>query len=211
MLSQPELKLFQDRSLWLFCGMVHDANHLRCGTDGLKVGGHLARCALMATKVTLFSCNALRPQDGVAVKSHAGRSHHAPQYLAGNRALEKIRNSRGHDGIQGCPSRNKDSTNVDFLTGWVSLGVSITAFASLVQDHVRVRGRKSKPEGRMVASSRLGCVHGHRAAGLGVEHFGQAECASDPWRHFGKDWNSILGVIGSLFPGRSLRAAGGLG
>ncbi|MDE0209364.1 MAG: hypothetical protein OXJ64_05725 [Boseongicola sp.] len=211
MLSQPELKLIQDRLRWLFCSMVHVANHLRCGTDGLKVGGHQPRCAPMATQATVFSCNALRPQDGVAVKSHAGPSLHAPQCLAGNQTLEEIRNFRGFGGIQGCPSRNKDSANVDCLTGSIGLGVAINAFASLVQDYVRVRGRIDSPEGRVVASSRPGAVHGHREADLGVEHFGKAEDVSDPWRHFGIDRNSILRAIESLFPGRSLRAVGGLG
>ncbi len=118
---------------------------------------------------------------------------------------------RGFGDIQGCPSRNKDSANVDCLTGSIGLGVAINAFASLVQDYVRVRGRNDSPEGRVVASSRPGAVHGHREAGLGVEHSGKAEDVSDPWRHFGIDRNSILRAIESLFPGRSLRAVGGLG
>ena len=211
MLSQPELTLILDRLHWLFCRMVHGANHLRCGTDRMNVGGHQARCAPMAAKMTVFSCNALRPQEGVAVRSHAGPSLHAPQCLAANQTREKIRNFCGYGGVQSIPSRTKDSANVDLLSGSVGLCVAITAFSSLVQDYVSVRGRNSKPEGLMVAPSRLGSVHRRRVAGIGVVNFGQAESVSDPCRHLGIDRNSILRVIESLFPGRSLRAVGGTG
>lgn len=197
MLSQPEMKFIQDRLHWLFCRMVHDANNLRCGTDGLKVRVHQARCALMTSKMTVFSCSALRPQEGVAVKPHAGPSIHAPQFLASNQTLEKIRNFRGYAGVQSYPGRTKESANVDFSTGLVGLGVAITAFASLVQDNVRVRGRNTKPECRMIAPSELSSVHRRRVA--------------DPYRHFGIDRNSILRVIESLSSGRPLQAVGGMG
>jgi len=150
-LSSPELELVQDRLLWLSCWMIHNANHLRHRVDGLKVGGHQASCASMVTIMTALYGHALRPQDRVAVKPHAGPVFHALQYLAKNQTLENIRNFRGYGGAQSYPSRTKDSADVDFSTGSVGLGVAITAFASLVQDYVRARGWGRMPEGRMVA------------------------------------------------------------
>ena len=131
--------------------MIHNANHLRARTDGLKVGGHQASCASMVTLMTALYGHALRPQDRVAVKPHAGPVFHALQYLMGHQTLAKMQNFRGMGGVQSYPSRTKDTADVDFSTGSVGLGVAITAFASLVQDYVRARGWGQMPEGRMVA------------------------------------------------------------
>ena len=38
--------------LWLSTWMIHNANHLRPSRDGLKVGGHQASCASLATLMT---------------------------------------------------------------------------------------------------------------------------------------------------------------
>ncbi len=65
-------------------------------------------------------------------------------------------------------------------------------------------------DGHPAALSWLGSVHGHRVAGLGVEHFGQTGTVQDLYRHFGTDRNSILRVVEALVPGRPLRAVGGL-
>ena len=172
-LSQPELKLIQDRLLWLSCWMIHDANHLRRTTDGLKVGGHQASCASMATIMTALYCHALRPQDRVAVKPHAGPLFHALQYLAGNQTLENIQNFRGYGGVQSYPSRTKDTADVDFSTGSVGLGVAITAFASLIQDYVGARGWGGTPEGRMIA------LVGDAELDEGNVH----ECLQEGWKH----------------------------
>ena len=51
-------------------------------------------------------------------------------------------------------------------------------------------------------------MHGHRVAGLGVEHFGQTGTVADLYRHFGIDRNSILKVVTGLKKGRPLRAVG---
>ena len=51
--------------------MIHNANHLRPKSDGLKVGGHQASCASMVTLMTALYGRVLRPQDRVAVKPHA--------------------------------------------------------------------------------------------------------------------------------------------
>ena len=63
-------------------------------------------------------------------------------------------------------------------------------------------------DGHPATLSWLGSVHGHKVAGLGVEHFGQSGTVNDLYRHFGIDRNSILRVIAGLAPGRPLRAVG---
>ena len=69
--------------LWLATWTIHHANHLRPNTDGLKVGGHQASSASMATILTALYLAVLRPEDRVAVKPHASPVFHAIQYLLG--------------------------------------------------------------------------------------------------------------------------------
>ena len=139
------------RVLWLASWTIHNANHLRAPGE-IKVGGHQASSASLATIMTALYCGALRGQDRVAVKPHASPIFHALQYLAGNQTLEKLENFRGLGGAQSYPSRTKDTDDVDFSTGSVGLGVAQTLFSSLAQDYVASRGwMKNRPEGRMVA------------------------------------------------------------
>ncbi len=153
--SQESLAVLRDlrrKILWLSTWMIHNANHLRDGSDGLKVGGHQASSASCASILTALYLHALRPQDRVAVKPHASPIFHAIQYLLGNQELDKLKDFRAFGGAQSYPSRTKDSGDVDFSTGSVGLGVAMTAFASLVQDYVRAKGLgQDWPEGRMVA------------------------------------------------------------
>ena len=143
--------------LWLASWTIHHANHVRENTDGLKVGGHQASSASLATIMTTLYFHVLRPADRVAVKPHASPNFHAIQYLLGKQTREKLENFRGYHGAQSYPSRTKDADDVDFSTGSVGLGVAQTLFSSLVQDYVRAHGwgqeigGKPRPEGRMVA------------------------------------------------------------
>src|SRR6187549_136325 len=138
--------------LWLATWTIHNANHLRESADGLKVGGHQASSASLATIMTALYFRALRPQDRVAVKPHASPVFHAIQYLLGKQTREKLENFRGYKGAQSYPSRTKDTDDVDFSTGSVGLGVAQTLFSSLVQDYARAHGLGlERPEGRMVA------------------------------------------------------------
>ena len=138
--------------LWLASWTIHHANHLRENADGLKVGGHQASSASLATIMTALYFHILRPQDRVAVKPHASPIFHAIQYLLGKQTREKLENFRGYNGAQSYPSRTKDTDDVDFSTGSVGLGVAQTLFSSLVQDYVRAHGwRLDRPEGRMIA------------------------------------------------------------
>lgn len=146
------LQELERKVLWLATWMIHNANHLRDNGDGLKVGGHQASSASLATIMTALYFNALRPEDRVAVKPHAGPIFHVIQYLFGNQTREKMENFRGYMGVQSYPSRTKDVDDVDFSTGSVGLGVAQTLFSSLVQDYVQAKNWKAAaPEGKMVA------------------------------------------------------------
>jgi pyruvate dehydrogenase E1 component len=138
--------------LWLASWTIHNANHIRESSDGLKVGGHQASSASLATIMTALYFNALRPQDRIAVKPHASPVFHAIQYLLGKQTREKLENFRGYKGAQSYPSRTKDTDDVDFSTGSVGLGVAQTLFSSLTQDYTRAHGwGTDRPEGRMIA------------------------------------------------------------
>jgi pyruvate dehydrogenase E1 component len=151
-LRLPILAALERKVLWLATWMIHNANHLRRNGDGLKVGGHQASSASLATILTALYLAVLQPEDRVAVKPHASPVFHAIQYLLGNQTREKIENFRGYKGAQSYPSRTKDVDDVDFSTGSVGLGVAQTLFSSLVQDYVRAKGwAKDRPTGRMVA------------------------------------------------------------
>lgn len=146
------IEQLDDRLRWLSAWTIHNANHLRPSRDGLKVGGHQASCASMTTIMASLYFAALKPNDRVAVKPHAGPLLHAIHYLLGNQSLEKLRNFRSFGGAQSYPSRTKDVIPVDFSTGSVGLGVAITAFASLVQDYLIAHGQLAEADaGRMIA------------------------------------------------------------
>ena len=92
------LKTVEQRLLWLSHWMIHNANHIRPKVDAIKLGGHQASSASMVSFLTALYFGALRPQDRVAVKPHAGPVFHAMQYLMGNLPREKMENFRGFGG-----------------------------------------------------------------------------------------------------------------
>jgi len=138
--------------LWLASWTVHNANHVRDSDDSLKVGGHQASSASLATIMTALYFAVLKPEDRVAVKPHASPIFHAIQYLLGKQTREKLEAFRAYGGAQSYPSRTKDTDDVDFSTGSVGLGVAVTAFASMVQDYVHAHGwANGRRKGRMIA------------------------------------------------------------
>jgi pyruvate dehydrogenase E1 component len=147
------LRELERKVLWLSAWTIHHANHLRPNRDGLKVGGHQASCASLATVMTALYFAVLRPEDRVAVKPHASPVFHAIQYLFGHQTQDKLERFRALGGAQSYPSRTKDADDVDFSTGSVGLGVAMTLFASIVQDYVRLKklAPEGRPAGRMVA------------------------------------------------------------
>ena len=154
--SSDRLRLLSElerKVLWLSSWTIHHANHIRPNRDGLKVGGHQASSASVATLLTALYLDVLRPQDRVAVKPHASPAFHAIQYLLGRQTVDKMQGFRALGGAQSYPSRTKDGDDVDFSTGSVGLGVAMTSFAALVQDYVRLQNLAptGEPPGRMVA------------------------------------------------------------
>ncbi len=146
------LETIETRLRWLSSWTIHNANHLRESRDGLKVGGHQASCASITAIMTALYFGALRSQDKVAVKPHAGPVLHAIHYLLGQQSLDALQRYRGMGGAQSYPSRTKDTIPVDFSTGSVGLGVAITAFASLIQDYLVAHGEMAEADtGRMIA------------------------------------------------------------
>ena len=147
------LRALERKVLWLSSWTIHHANHIRPNRDGLKVGGHQASSASVATVLTALYFDILRPEDRVAVKPHASPVFHAIQYLLGRQSLENLKNFRALGGAQSYPSRTKDDDDVDFSTGSVGLGAAMTSFAALVQDYLHVKGRlpAEQARGRMVS------------------------------------------------------------
>jgi pyruvate dehydrogenase E1 component len=147
------LRALEQKVLWLAVWIIHHANHVRPKADGLKVGGHQASSASVATLMTALYFHTLRPEDRVAVKPHASPVYHAIQYLLGRQTREQLERFRGLGGAQSYPSRTKDLDDVDFSTGSVGLGVAMTSFAALVQGYVRAKrlGDRAQSQGRMIA------------------------------------------------------------
>ena len=147
------LRAIERKVLWLSTWMIHHANHVRPNVDGLKVGGHQASSASVATLMTALYMDVLRPTDRVAVKPHASPVFHAIQYLLGRQTREKLERFRAFGGVQSYPSRTKDTDDVDISTGSVGLGVAMTTFAALVQDYLGAHEWLAPAErrGRMVA------------------------------------------------------------
>jgi pyruvate dehydrogenase E1 component len=147
----PFLAELEKKLLWLSTWTIHHANHVRPAGE-VKVGGHQASSASLASIMTALYFAVLKPEDRVAVKPHASPIFHAIQYLMGQQTREKLQSFRGYKGAQSYPSRTKDGDDVDFSTGSVGLGVAQSLFASLVQDYVRAKGWGSKrPDGRMIS------------------------------------------------------------
>ena len=147
------LRALERKVLWLSTWMIHNANYVRLNRDGLKVGGHQASSASVATLMTALCFDVLRPQDRVAVKPHAAPVFHAIQYLLGHQTREKLERFRAFGGAQSYPSRTKDGDTVDFSTGSVGLGVGMTLFTSLTQDYLRLKQLAPTDDapGRMIA------------------------------------------------------------
>jgi pyruvate dehydrogenase E1 component len=146
------LRALESKILWLAVWMIHHANQIRPKRDGVKVGGHQASSASVASIMTALYMDVLTPRDRVAVKPHASPIFHAIQYLFGRQTVEKMKNFRGLGGAQSYPSRTKDTDDVDFSTGSVGLGVALTSFAALVQDYVQMKSMiPAERRGRMVA------------------------------------------------------------
>lgn len=142
------LEAIERRLLWLSTRMIDHANER--GDTEIKVGGHQASCASMATIMTALWFAHIGGEDKVAVKPHAAPLYHAIKYLTGELDRGYLTTLRQRGGLQAYPSRTKDPDVADFSTGSVGLGAVAPLFSAAtrryVDDHFGAR-----PSARFVA------------------------------------------------------------
>ncbi|HTJ33074.1 MAG TPA: pyruvate dehydrogenase, partial [Dactylosporangium sp.] len=134
------LEEIERRVLWLATAVVHHANRVRPGGDGLKVGGHQASSASMATIMTALWMRHLRPEDRVSVKPHASPVLHALNYLLGELDESYLTRLREFGGLQSYPSRAKDPDPVDYSTGSVGIGATAPIWGAMARRYVNAIG-----------------------------------------------------------------------
>src|SRR5579875_3744541 len=145
------LKALEERVLWLSVAMVHYANKVRPNSSGVKVGGHQASSASMASLMTaLWMCD-LGAEDRVAVKPHAGPVLHAINYLLGRLDEPYLETLRAYRGIQSYPSRTKDPDPVDYSTGSVGIGATAPIWGALAKRYVDDHFGATGPRGRQIS------------------------------------------------------------
>ncbi|WP_193596737.1 transketolase-like TK C-terminal-containing protein [Microbacterium sp. YJN-G] len=125
------LATIERRVLWLATSMIHHANRVRASVSGLKVGGHQASSASIATIMTALWFEQLRAEDRVSVKPHASPVLHAINYLLGEIGEEHMTTLRRFGGVQGYPSRSKDPDTVDYSTGSVGIGATAPIWGAI--------------------------------------------------------------------------------
>jgi pyruvate dehydrogenase E1 component len=144
------LEAVQDRVLWLATSIVHHANRVRGTRSGVKVGGHQASSASIASIMTALYFAHLRGSDRVSVKPHAAPVLHAIEYLLGMLDREQLTTLRAYGGLQSYPSRRKDPVPADFSTGSVGIGATAPIWSALA--HRYVAGHFEVPQaGRQVS------------------------------------------------------------
>jgi pyruvate dehydrogenase E1 component len=127
------LRAVEQRVLWLSTAIVHHANRVRPNPGGLKVGGHQASSASMATIMTALWFDHLRAEDRVSVKPHASPVLHAINHLLGELDERYLTTLREFGGLQSYPSRVKDPDPVDYSTGSVGIGATAPIWGALAR------------------------------------------------------------------------------
>src|SRR5829696_3105147 len=139
------LQAVESRVLWLATSIVHHANRVRRTPSGVKVGGHQASSASMASIMTALWFHHLRAPDRISVKPHASPVLHAIEYLLGQLDARYLTTLREYGGLQSYPSRLKDPVPADFSTGSVGIGATATIWSALA--HRYVAGHFDVPQG----------------------------------------------------------------
>lgn len=133
------LHAIEERVLWLSTSMVHHANRVRPNTSGLKVGGHQASSASMATIMTALWFGQLQPGDRVSVKPHASPVLHGINYLLGELDQRYMTTLREFGGLQSYPSRSKDPDPVDYSTGSVGIGATAPIWGAVARRYINAQ------------------------------------------------------------------------
>ncbi|GAB3128590.1 pyruvate dehydrogenase [Tsukamurella serpentis] len=129
----------EQRVLWLSTSMIHHANRVRPNTSGLKVGGHQASCASIATIMTSLWFGQLKAGDRVSVKPHASPILHGINYLLGSLDERYLTTLREFGGLQSYPSRIKDPDPVDYSTGSVGIGATAPIWGAIARRFVNTQ------------------------------------------------------------------------
>ena len=137
------LRSIEQRVLWLATRIIDHANS-RSATD-VKVGGHQASSASMASIMTALWFAHLNGNDKVAVKPHASPVYHAIKYLTGELDRSYLTTLRQRGGLQAYPSRTKDPDVSDFSTGSVGLGAVAPLFSALTRRYVESHFGEQSP------------------------------------------------------------------
>jgi pyruvate dehydrogenase E1 component len=134
------LREVEQRVLWLSTAIIDHANRVRPNPGGLKVGGHQASSASMATIMTALWFGHLTSADRVSVKPHASPVLHALNYLLGDLDERYLETLRAFGGLQSYPSRAKDPDPVDYSTGSVGIGATAPLWGALARRYVNSAG-----------------------------------------------------------------------
>ncbi len=131
------LRTIERRVLWLATRIIDHANSRGAASkNDVKVGGHQASSASMASIMTALWFAHLNGEDKVAVKPHASPVYHAIKYLTGELDRSYLTTLRQRGGLQAYPSRTKDPDVSDFSTGSVGLGAVAPLFSALTRRYV---------------------------------------------------------------------------
>lgn len=138
-LDDPQLEALaaiERRVLWLSTSIIHHANRVRPNTSGIKVGGHQASSASIATIMTSLWFGQLRAEDRVSVKPHASPVLHSINYLLGSLDEKYLTTLREFGGLQSYPSRSKDPDPVDYSTGSVGIGATAPIWGAISRRYI---------------------------------------------------------------------------
>lgn len=139
------LSQIERRVLWLSTSIIHHANRVRPNPSGLKVGGHQASSASIATIMTSLWFGQLRPEDRVSVKPHASPVLHGINYLLGELDEHYLTTLREFGGLQSYPSRSKDPDPADYSTGSVGIGATAPIWAAVSRRYTEtVTGERNR-------------------------------------------------------------------
>lgn len=146
------LASIERKVLWLSTAIIDAANApSRMDPDGLKVGGHQASSASLATIMTALWFTALRRDDRVSVKPHASPVLHSINYLLGELSPTQLGTLRAYHGLQSYPSRSKDPDTVDYSTGSVGIGATAPIWGGIARRYSADTAGAPRAAGRQIS------------------------------------------------------------